>query len=96
MQFSIVIMNEEHGATTTTVLTRPLCNVDAPPVVILLLAAVDAPVSAAYAVVGDVTKGVVRRPKERRAVAAAPIRSWRGLDDACNVVEDSGARVWAP
>lgn len=49
--------------------------------VILLLAAVEAPVSAACAG-GVLARGVVRRQMDRRAVAAAPTRSPSGLLDA--------------
>jgi len=64
-------------------------------VVILLLAAIWAPPPSPAAKAGDdVTNGADRRPMERRAVAAAPIRSWSGFLDACNWDDDEkGADV---
>jgi len=50
----------------------PACNVDAPPVLILVLAAVEAPASSAYAVGGVIINGEVSKPMERRVVATLP------------------------
>ena len=59
----------------TDALTRPLCSVEAPPVVILLLAAIDAPESSAAArtIDGATTMGAeaARMPTEREKRAAA-------------------------
>mmetsp|Transcript_10013 Transcript_10013/g.14344 ORF Transcript_10013/g.14344 Transcript_10013/m.14344 type:complete len:113 (+) Transcript_10013:513-851(+) len=68
-------------------MVRPLWRVEAPPVVILLFAAILAPLSSANADCGSVVRrGVVRSVKERRVVAAAEKRSWMDDDDdvACN------------
>ncbi len=51
--------------------------------VILLLAAILAPLSSANADCGR-RRGVVRSVKERRVVAAAVTRSWMDDDVACN------------
>jgi hypothetical protein len=63
-----------NGTPKTNALTLPLCSVEAPPVVILLLAAIDAPESseAARTIDGATTMGAaVRRPMEREKMAAA-------------------------
>jgi len=71
-------------------MVRPDWRVDAPPVVILLLAARLAPWdgSSANADCGVVSRGVVRSVNERRAVAAAEKRSWMMELDACNCICD--------
>lgn len=54
---------------TTHTLTRPLCSVDAPPVVILLLAAIDAPESSAAATIMGAE--ATRSPTESESRAEA-------------------------
>ena len=55
--------------------------------VILLFAAVDAPLSTAWAD-GATARGEARRPRERRVVAAAPNLSRCGLVNAFNREDD--------
>ena len=71
-------------------MVRPDCNVEAPPVVILLFAATLAPFdgSSANADCGVVSRGAVRSVKERRVVAAAEKRSW--IDDDVDICNSSG------